>query len=71
MLLEPEDYLPDPCNDRVMRDVIPPPQKPLGTKRAFPNGQPDPDIIQNWIKEGGTLSKSCVVSIILWAQEKF
>ena len=70
-LLNPEEYLPDPCNDRVMKNVRPPPHKPLSTRRAFPNGVMDPEVIKNWIKVGGTLSKSCIISVILWAKEKF
>jgi hypothetical protein len=30
------ETLPDPCEDRVMKDVLPPPQKPLARSKLFP-----------------------------------
>ena len=30
------DSLPDPCEDRVMKDVLPPPHKPLARNKLFP-----------------------------------
>jgi serine/threonine-protein phosphatase 2B catalytic subunit len=30
------DVLPDPLDDRVMKDVLPPPHKPLSRNKLFP-----------------------------------
>ena len=70
-LLPAEDYLPDPLNDRMMPNVKSPPHKPLSTKRAFAAGKMNSKLIRNWIKEGGTLSKSCLQSVLLWAKQLF
>ena len=68
-LLSEEDYLHDPLHDRVMKNVKPPLHRQLSSKRAFANGQCDSELIQNWIKEGGKLSKSCLMSLILWGKQ--
>ena len=31
------DPLPDPLDDRVMKEILPPPQLPLSTNKLFPN----------------------------------
>ena len=31
------DSLPDPLDDRVMKDVLPPPQMPLSHSKLYPN----------------------------------
>ena len=67
-LLDEADYLPDPLNDRVMKDVKPCPQKQLSAKRGFRNGECDHELIMNWIREGGQLSKSCLLSLLLWTK---
>jgi hypothetical protein len=36
-LLKIMETLPDPCEDRVMKDVLPPPQKPIPRSKLFPN----------------------------------
>jgi hypothetical protein len=38
-LIPDEDRLPDPCNDRQIKTVRPPPQKPLTLEKAFINGE--------------------------------
>lgn len=52
-LLDEADYLPDPLNDRVMKNVKACPHKQLSAKRAFHGGTVDHELIMNWIKEGG------------------
>jgi hypothetical protein len=38
-LIPDEDRLQDPCNDRQIKAVRPPPQKPLTLEKAFINGE--------------------------------
>ena len=52
-----------------MKSVRPPPHKDLSAKRGFAGGQCDSELIKNWIKEGGKLSKSCLMSVLLWAKQ--
>ncbi len=69
--LEPEDYLSDPLNDRVKPDVKTIPHKKLSASRAFANGQINPPLIMKWLREGGLLSKNCLVSLLAWAKQRF
>ena len=38
-LIPDEDRLPDPCNDRKIKSVRPPPHKPLSLEKAIINGK--------------------------------
>lgn len=67
------DLLSDPCNDRVMKDVILPPHKPLTLKYAYPNGKdksskPDYEVIKNHLEGDGVLDKALLMKIIYDAQ---
>lgn len=42
------ETLPDPCEDRVMKDVLPPPQKPLARSKLFPNKSNINNLIFRW-----------------------
>ena len=68
-LLSEEDYLHDPLHDRVMKNVKPPPHKRLSCERAVSHGQCDSELIQNWIREGGQLSKTCLMQLILLGKQ--
>ena len=59
-LLPPGDYLMDPLNDRVMKDVRPIPAYPLSAVRAFSSYKVDTRLLMAQIREGGKLSKPCV-----------
>lgn len=43
------DLLSDPCNDRVVKCVTPPPHKPLSLDKIYlkPDNKPDIEILKN------------------------
>lgn len=58
------DPLPDPKNDRVVKDIAPPPSKPLSTKLLYPEG---PNTTPDWkrlkthlFKEGRVTKEHCL-----------
>ena len=62
------DRLPDPCNDRQITSVKPPPQRPLSLQRVLamtePNDQINVELVRNFLKERGRLAKDCVTDIM-------
>ena len=72
----PKDYelIPDSCNDRVIKQVPRPPQRPLSYDRIYPLIKtdlgreraevPDAELIKNWQYAGGNLSKSAFLAVI-------
>lgn len=69
------ESLPDPCNDRMMKDVLPPPHKPLSNSKLFPKksiylfkpiseGPPDWKVLRDHLSREGKLSKQDLLEII-------
>jgi len=62
------ERLPDPCNDRQVPQVKPPPIVPLSIERVFPYGIDNPEInhelVKNYLFEGGKISKECLSQIM-------
>lgn len=76
--IEDADRLPDPCNDRVMKNVLAPPNRPLSIEKVFPkcdDGQRgekiNRDLIEEYLFEGGRLSKECLLELISRARQAF
>jgi serine/threonine-protein phosphatase 2B catalytic subunit len=61
-----EEYLPDPLNDRVIKQVNPPPHKPLHTDLLFPKGDNIPDwkLLKSFLQKEGKISKENLIIII-------
>ena len=59
------DYLPDPFEDRVMKDVLPPPQRPLQRNKLFPKKDlPDWKVLRTHLTREGKIAKSDLLEII-------
>ena len=65
------DRLKDPINDRVVKDLPLPPQRPMGITQLFPKylnyGQealPNPDILKEVFQLDGSVEKQAVIKII-------
>ena len=62
------ERLPNPCQDRQVPQVKPPPIIPLSIERVFPNGNANTDISHDLVKtylfEGGKISKECLLEIM-------
>ncbi|SCM23191.1 serine/threonine protein phosphatase 2B catalytic subunit A, putative [Plasmodium chabaudi chabaudi] len=59
--------LPDPKNDRQIKDVVPPPSKPLSTELLYPNGTeepPDYKILMEHLRKEGRVKKEDCIDII-------
>jgi serine/threonine-protein phosphatase 2B catalytic subunit len=58
--------LPDPIDDRVMKDVLPPPQKPLAHSKIYPkkNGVPDWKVLRDHLAREGRLEKADLLELI-------
>ena len=70
-MIEQEDRLPDPCNDRKVKEVRPPPNRPLSLDRVFPmkdfrtrNDTPDLELLKAYLVEQGSLSKELMQHLI-------
>lgn len=52
------ETLPDPCNDRVVKDLEPPPQKPLSDELFYDeNGLPNYTLIKKHLAKEGKIDK--------------
>ena len=59
------DSLPDPFEDRVMKDVLPPPHLPLPHAKLFPKkGIPDWKVLRDHLTREGKLEKSDLLELI-------
>lgn len=61
------ELLKDPLKDRQINSVPLPPQMPLKSSLLFPSslkGQPDFDLLLNFLKAEGTLAKKDAVTIV-------
>ena len=59
------DSLPDPFEDRVMRDVLPPPHLPLPHAKLFPKkGIPDWKVLRDHLTREGKLEKADLLELI-------
>jgi len=67
------DPLPDPLDDRVMKEILPPPQQPLSTNKLFPKNSfiqfnldkvPDWKILRDHLAREGKLEKKDVLDLI-------
>ena len=57
--------LPDPFEDRVMKDVLPPPHLPLPHNKLFPKkGLPDWKILRDHLTREGVIEKSDLLLLI-------
>jgi len=66
--------LADPCDDRVWKDVIPPPARPLETSMLFPTvGSKVPDwrLVNTHVAQEGRILKDDFVTIIKETIDKF
>ena len=59
------DYLQDPCEDRVVREVTPALQAHLAGNRGFKGGRIHFDLIKSFIAGGGKLAKDCLAALLL------
>ena len=69
------DRLPDPCNDRAVPSVPRPPNRFLSIDRVFPVGKDGQrstdiniDLIEEYLYEGGLISKECLLEMIARAR---
>ena len=59
------DSLPDPFEDRVMKDVLPPPHLPLPHAKLFPKkGVPDWKVLRDHLTREGKLEKADLLELI-------
>ena len=59
------DSLPDPFEDRVMKDVLPPPHLPLPHAKLFPKkGIPDWKVLRDHLTREGKLEKADLLELI-------
>ena len=59
------EALPDPCNDRVVKDLEPPPQKPLSDEFFYDsNGLPNYSIIKKHLGKEGKIFKEQFMKLI-------
>lgn len=59
------ELLPDPCDDRVMKEVLPPPHVPLPHNKLFQkNGLPDWKLLRDHLKKEGKLEKADILELI-------
>ena len=67
------DPLPDPLDDRVMKDVLPPPQVPLSYSKLYPkkgivylnlDGIPDWKTVRDHLAREGRLAKTDLLELI-------
>lgn len=60
------ELLPDPIKDRVIKDVSPPPHKPIPSSILFPNNSNTPDwlALKSFLTKEGRLSKEDLIKII-------
>jgi serine/threonine-protein phosphatase 2B catalytic subunit len=63
-LVDPQDRLPDSCDDRKVKEVRAPPNRPLSLDRVFPYAdfrsrkqEPDLELLKAYLVEQGSLSK--------------
>lgn len=68
------ETLADPCEDRVCKDLPPPPFKPLASALLFPNSKtkiPDWKLLSEHISKEGKIYKEDFVNIIKDVTERF
>ena len=59
------EFLPDPCNDRPMKDLPAFVNKAIDDKLLFPDGGiPDWQLLQEFLSKEGPIKKSQVMSIV-------
>lgn len=59
------EYLPDPLDDRVVTEVLPPPNQPLDNKILFPTpGKPDWIKLKEFLAREGKIKKSDLQEIL-------
>lgn len=64
------EILPDPFEDRVMKEVLPPPHLPLSHNQVFPKkGLPDWKILRDHLKREGKIDKADLLELINLFQE--
>ena len=61
------ERLQDPCNDRVMKDIEPPPRLPLSSELLFPehlDDKPDCELLLDFLSKEGKITKEDVMQLI-------
>lgn len=60
------ELLPDPLKDRVIKDVNPPPHKPLQTELLFPNNRTVPDwkVLKSYLTREGKVHKADLLKML-------
>lgn len=60
------DVLPDACNDRVVTDLEPPPQRPLSDELFYDdNGLPNYNLIKEHLYKEGKIDKEHFMKLII------
>jgi serine/threonine-protein phosphatase 2B catalytic subunit len=68
------DPLPDPCKDRVVKSVKPPPHRFLSKQLMFPDklkGKPDWKVIKDHLQKEGRIAKEDVIRLVNDANKLF
>lgn len=59
------ETLPDPCNDRVVKDLDPPPMRPLSEELFYDSsGLPNYNLIKKHLAKEGKIEKDTFMKLI-------